>query len=87
MTITKTLAAGFVATSLAFAPVPAQAKTSSNEGLVFTALFVGAVALLIGTQMMAGGGATFSSKDIKGTDGAPIPGSPSVSKRQVITDF
>ena len=55
--------------------------------LLVTALFVGAVALLIAGQAMGGGAATISSEDIKGTDGAPIPGSPSVSKRQVITDF
>jgi hypothetical protein len=88
MTITKTFAAGLLAFSLAAAPANAapEKKGLSTEVIVLGVLALATVSIIIGTQM-SGGGTFFSSKDIKGTDGKPLPGSPSLAKRTVVMDF
>lgn len=89
MSPAKTLAAGLVAASLAITPAQATTATKNKDvGLIFLgAITLGALALLLTTQMSGNDGFRFSSKDIKGTDGNLLPQSPSAANTTVLMDF
>lgn len=88
MSVTKTLAAGLVAASLAVTPASATTSKSSisTETIVLGAIALAVVGLIVANSM-GGGDSFFSTKDVKGTDGNPLPGSPSLSNTTVIQDF
>lgn len=88
---TKILMAAVLATSLAVAPAQAQAvpveEDTNTDLLILGGLALAVIAIIIGTQMSSGGSFAFSSKDIKGTDGNPLPQSPSLANTTVLMDF
>ncbi len=87
MSITKTLAAAALAISLTTSGAQAgtSVQTDHTPGLLIGAAILGLVAFFLITN--GGEDEIVSTKDVNGTDGKPIPGSPSVSNTRTVMDF
>jgi len=88
MSVTKTLAAAALAVTVTTSG--AQAGMDPVKEGNYVPLIVAAIAGVAALLFIVGNddeGGVFSTKDVNGTDGNPLPGSPSVSKTQVVMDF